>query len=74
LSNPLAKFAPLHAPDSGELFELFGSEQSNSEDFMGDKSPKSVQKQVKQKQLKENIERQKKQEAIIAKQEPSKFQ
>ena len=35
---------------------------------MGDKSPKSVQKQNKQKQVKIDIENQKKQEATAAKQ------
>jgi len=45
---------------------------SRSINIMGDRSPKSVQKQNKQKQDKNNAANQKKQQAAAAKQSPKK--
>jgi hypothetical protein len=48
------------------------AEPFNLKIFMGDRSPKSVQKQAKQKQTKSTSASQKKQQATTAKQTPKK--
>jgi hypothetical protein len=51
---------------------LYNGQQLKQKKIMGDRSPKSVQKQAKQKQTASNSASQKKQAAASAKQSPKK--
>ena len=63
-----AAFVPAPAKDSAQISQLIGVASDLSVRFMGDKSPKSKNKQATQKQTKAEVESQKKKEAASAKQ------
>jgi hypothetical protein len=63
-----ATFVPAPAKDSAQISQLIGVASDLSVRFMGDKSPKSKNKQATQKQTKAEVESQKKKDAASAKQ------
>ena len=63
-----AAFVPASAKDSAQISQLIGVASDLSVRSMGDKSPKSKNKQATQKQTKAEVESQKKKDAASAKQ------
>jgi hypothetical protein len=63
-----AAFIPAPGKDSAQISQLIGVASDLSVRFMGDKSPKSKNKQAVQKQAKAAVESQKKKDAVSAKQ------
>jgi hypothetical protein len=61
-------FIPAPGKDSAQISQLIGVASDLSIRFMGDKSPKSKNKQAVQKQTKAAVETQKKKDAVSAKQ------
>jgi hypothetical protein len=58
----------VEVPGSAQISQLIGLASDLSVRFMGDKSPKSKNKQAVQKQAKAAVESQKKKDAVSAKQ------
>jgi hypothetical protein len=63
-----AVFVPAPGKDSAQISQLIGVASDFTVRFMGDKSPKSKNKQAVQKQAKAAVESQKKKDAVSAKQ------